>query len=133
MATDWRDKQWIRAGRDEEHARWIEKWTSPCPDGHPQRVAVCLGYREREPGRLQLRVALCAVDNGVCNVIVEEGEDAVRVRMLVCWDEDSWEPPEDREYVNCPVHVYLDKPLGERTVIDVKTDKPVQLFVPSWE
>ena len=134
MATNWHEEEWPSADYDDddEHARWLDRWTSPCPDGHPQRVAACLGYREREPGRLQLRVALGGCDNGVCDVIVEEDEDAVRVRLLVCYDEDRLEDGEDREYTNCPVHVYLDKPLAGRTVIDVETDEPVPLFVPSW-
>lgn len=136
MATDWQGEDsddWTGAEfRDEdEHARWVERWTSPCPDRRPQRVANCLGHREREPGRLQLRVALTRGE-GVCDVIVEEDQDTVRVRLLVCYDEDCLESWADREYTDCPVHVYLDQPLGDRTVIDVQTDEPVPLFVPNW-
>jgi hypothetical protein len=36
------------------------------------------------------------------------------------------------EYMDCPVHVYLDQPLGERRVIDVETACEVELFVPTW-
>ncbi len=118
--------------RDEdEHARWLYRWTRPCPDRRPQLPRVCLGHREREPGRLQLRVALCRAE-GVCNVIVEEDDDTVRVRLIICCDEDLFEDDREREYMDCPVHVYLDKPLGGRTVIDVQTDQPVPLFVPDW-
>jgi hypothetical protein len=117
---------------EDEHAKWLERWTSACPDGRPQRVARCLGYREREPRRLQLRVALGGSDGGVCDVIVEEHEETVRVRLLVCYDEADFIPYKDREYMNCPVHVYLEQPLGERTVVDVETDQPVPLFVSEW-
>jgi hypothetical protein len=132
MAADWHDTDWIRADcRDDDHALWCAQWTSPCPEGRPQRVGTCLGHREREPGRLQVRVALCRGE-GVCDVIVEEDEDTVRVRLLVCYDERV-KLGEDREYINCPVHVYLDKPLGGRTVIDVQTDEAVPVFVPDWD
>jgi len=132
MATDWPDEYGVGADcfDDDEHARWLERWTSPCPDGRPQRVATCLGYREREAGRVQLRVALRGSE-GVCDAIVEEDEENVVVRLLVCCDENSFEEDEDHEYVNCPIHVYLQKPLGDRSVIDVETDRPVPLFVPN--
>jgi hypothetical protein len=132
MAGDWHGTDWIGADyRDDDHARWLDRWTSPCPEGRPQRVGICLGHREREPGRLQLRVALCRGE-GVCDLIVEEDEDTVRVRLLVCYDDERVEPGEDREYINCPAHVYLDKPLGRRTVMDMQTDEPVPVFVPDW-
>jgi hypothetical protein len=102
--TSWNNEDWITSDDsddDDERARWLDRWSSPCPDGRPQRAAICLGHREREPGRLQLRVALCGGE-GVCDVIVEEDEDAVRVRLLVCYDEDRFEEDEDREYMNCP-------------------------------
>ena len=34
--------------------------------------------------------------------------------------------------VNCPVHVYLDRPLEGRQVVDVETGAALPLFVPSW-
>ena len=70
---------------------------------------------------------------GICEALVEETEDAVRVRVLLCYDEARVAAYGKREYVNCPVHVYLDNPLAGRTVIDVQTDDPVPLFVPDWE
>jgi hypothetical protein len=132
VSADWHDTDWIRADyRDDDHARWCAQWTSPCPEGRPQRVGICLGHREREPGRLQFRVALCRGE-GVCDVIVEEDEETVRVRLLVCYDENV-EQGEDREYINCPAHMYLDKSLGGRTVIDVQVDEAVPVFVPDWD
>jgi hypothetical protein len=68
---------------------------------------------EREPGRLQLRAALRGHE-GVCSVLYEEDEEAVTVLILVCGED---EPSGD--WVNCPVHIYLDTPLGDRTVRDV--------------
>jgi hypothetical protein len=100
------------------------------PDRQHSRPRVCLGFREREPGRLQLRVPL-RIGEGVCEVVVEEDEHTVFVRVIVCYDENDLD--DDREYVNCPTHVYLEQPLNGRTVTDVETEQPLPLFVPSWE
>ena len=35
--------------------------------------------------------------------------------------------------MDCPVHAYLDQPLGDREVIDVDTQKPLPLYAPRWE
>lgn len=67
---------------------------------------------EREPGRLQLRVPLRR-NEGVCTVLFEEDDDSVAVLILVCGDDPRG------GFTDCPVHVYLERPLGERTVVDV--------------
>jgi superfamily II DNA or RNA helicase len=36
------------------------------------------------------------------------------------------------EYVDCPVRVWLDRPLGERAVIDVDDDEELPLYVPEY-
>jgi hypothetical protein len=118
-------------GDDRQAVRRLERWSRPCPDSRPQRIGICLGYRESEPRRLQLRVALCRAEE-VCDVIAREHEHEVRVRLLVCCDEDLLAQDDDPEYINVPVHEYLDKPLGQRTVIDAWVDRPVAVFVPSW-
>ncbi|HWF25613.1 MAG TPA: hypothetical protein VG275_09205 [Solirubrobacteraceae bacterium] len=127
------EDEWLALGwYNPEHAAWLEKWAPRCPDGKPQRVRECLGYREREPGRLQLRVAL-TLGEGVCNAIVDERPDAVHVRLLVYYHEDEDEEYDPKaEYWNCPVHVYLEHPLNGRKVIDVETDREVPLYVPTW-
>ena len=33
---------------------------------------------------------------------------------------------------DCPVRVWLEKPLGERAVIDVDSDQELPLFTPDW-
>ncbi|HEY5262106.1 MAG TPA: hypothetical protein VIJ33_08330 [Solirubrobacteraceae bacterium] len=76
-------------------------------------------------------MALAAGTERICEAIVDEQENAVYVRVLACYEEDN-DVDRDGEYVNCPVHVYLEKPLNARTVIDVDTDKPLPLFTPSW-
>jgi hypothetical protein len=125
------DEQWpAEEWYEEEHARWLDKWAPSCPDDNPQQVRDCLGYREREPGRLQLRVAL-TLGEGVCSAIVDERPDAVHVRLLICYHEDEDYGP-NPEYCNCPVHVYLEQPLNGRKVIDVETDQEVPLHVPNW-
>ena len=80
---------------------------------HEQRWRACDGHMEREAGRLQLRVALRGRE-GVCSVVFEEDEEAVTVLILVCGEQD----PETR-WTDCPVHVYLEGPLGGRAVLDV--------------
>jgi hypothetical protein len=64
-------------------------------------------------------------------VIVEEDEETVHVRVLLCWPDsaDHWN---DREYWNCGVHAYLDKPLNGRKVIWVDGEVELPLFVPDW-
>ena len=75
---------------------------------------------EREPGRLQLRVPL-GRGEGVCSVLFEEEEERVTVLILVCGDE---KPKGDR--IDCPVHIYLERPLGGRKVLDlVRMRRPV--------
>lgn len=68
---------------------------------------------EREPGRLQLRVPLRGRE-GVCSVLVDEDDESVTVLVLVCGEGDS-----TGGWVDCPVHVVLDQPLGNRTVRDL--------------
>ena len=85
-------------------------------------------------GELELRVALDP-DEGVCQVIVNERDDEVHVRVMVCYEEveDEDEPrPRRREYMDCPVRVWLDRPLGERAVIYVDDDEELPLYVPEY-
>jgi hypothetical protein len=118
---------------EEAHAVWREKWAPRRPDGSPQRLAHPLGFRERNVGELELRVALGAPDHGACQVIVDEQDDEVYVRVLVCYDEaDDDRRSRTREYTDCPVRVWLEKPLGQRAVIDVDSDEELPLFTPSW-
>jgi hypothetical protein len=131
MTTEWANEEWPADTADDEHAEWLDKWMPKCPIGNPQRLCTCLGFREREPGRLQLRMALLPGTEGVCDTIVDEREDAVYVRVIVCYEESDDDEQKD-EYLNCPVHVYLEKPLNGRAVIDVDTDRALPLFVPNW-
>lgn len=102
-----------------------------CPDGQRQRLCHPLGFWERSVGELELRVLLGPGEDGVCQVIVEERGEEVYVRVLVhCADEnDAW-ARRDRGYLDCPVRVELDAPLGERAVIDVDLDEELRLYTP---
>lgn len=87
---------------------------------HEQRWRECKGHMEREPGRLQLRVPLRGQE-GVCSVLFEESETAVAVLVLICGEDN----PRDG-WVSCPVHIYLEQPLGNRKVVDrLRADRPV--------
>lgn len=84
---------------------------------HEQRWRECTGHMEREPGRLQVRAALRRGE-GVCSVLFEENAASVKVLILVCGTADP-----DSEYVDCPVHIYLEEPLGDRPVLDVVRER----------
>jgi hypothetical protein len=156
MTTDWADEgsinerdDWTderddctdeQGGFTDEQADWLDRWSPPCPMRNPQRVCRCLAYREREPGRLQLRVPVWVGTEGICAALVEEDEDNVYVRVIMCYEEFDSEDDECEELGtkadecwDCPVHVYLEKPLNGRTVIEVKTHRVLPLFVPDWK
>jgi hypothetical protein len=123
---------WSADSADDQHAEWLEKWAPACPIGNPQRLCTLVGYREREPRRLQLRALVRPSIDGICEAIVEEDEHTVHVRVLAC-SEESDEDDDNREFWNCPVHVHLEKPLNGRKVIDVDSEQALPLFVPTWE
>jgi hypothetical protein len=129
--VDWRGNPIVEFD-SEAHAEWCAKWAPACPVGNPQRVRRPLGFRERSIGELELRVDLGGNDGGVCQVILDERDDEVYVRVLVCYDDDDDAPQPDREYVDCPVRVWLEKPLGMRAVIDVGSDEELPLFIPAY-
>ena len=115
---------------DEAHAAWCRKWAPACPDGNPQRLCHALGFRERNIEELELRVVLGGDDYGVCHVIVDEQETEVYVRVAVCFGGRDGEV--SHEYLDCPVRVWLDRPLGDRAVIDVDTDEELPLYTPAY-
>ena len=80
----------------------------------------CAGYMEREPGRLQLRFSLCG-DEHVDDILVAEDERAVVVFATVCTSVAG----EVGEPCEGPWHVYLERPLGDRAVIDGVLGKAV--------
>jgi len=128
--TDW-DGQPIIEFDSEAHSKWLEKWAPECR----RRVRRALGFWERSTGELELRVPLGGHDRGVCRVILDERDDEVYVRVLVCWcddDDDDDGTRREREYMDCPVRVWLKQPLGERAVIDVDSDDELPLYIPDY-
>jgi hypothetical protein len=132
--TDW-DGQPIVEFDSEAHQKWLEKWAPECQ----RRVRRALGFRERNISELELRVALGGDDRGVCRVILDERDDEVYVRVLVCCCDDDDDDDDDdgtrrrqREYMDCPVRVWLKQPLGERAVIDVDSDDELPLYIPLY-
>jgi hypothetical protein len=73
----------------------------------------CVGYMEREPGRLQLRLELRG-DDHVDEIVVAEDERAVVAFATVCTSAGGGAG----SVCEVPCHVYLERPLGERTMID---------------
>ena len=56
--------------------------------------------------------------------LFEEDETSVAVLILVCGEDD----PKD-DWMDCPVHIYLEQPLGDRKVIDVvRANRPVPYY-----
>src|SRR3954447_21260044 len=80
----------------------------------------CVGYMEREPGRLQVRYAFASEDH-MDEVLCEEDGERVVVYGLVCCYAGSTEP----EWREEPFHVYLRSALGGRTVVDGVTGEPI--------
>ena len=94
---------------------------------HIRRPRTCFRYREREPGRLQLRAILRPGEN-LCDVLVEENDARVEVLVLVCGEIEHL-----TEAIDCPVHVYLSGALGDRRVVDAARDGAnVEPFTPNW-
>lgn len=120
----------VIAWDEDAHREWCEKWAPPCPDGNPRRLRRARGFRERNLGELELRVVLGGDGVGVCQVIVEEHDDEVYVRVLIHYDE--YGGPASLDYTDCPVRVWLDRPLGERAVIDVDSDEELPLYTPPY-
>ncbi len=81
----------------------------------------CLGHMEREPGRLQLRFALCGDEHMVDEIAIAEDDSTVVVFATVCTSVAA----ETGEWWEGPWHVYLEQPLGDRTVIDGTRGRPV--------
>jgi hypothetical protein len=80
----------------------------------------CVGYLEREPSHLQLRYVLYG-DEHVDDIWVAEDDRRVVVLAAVCAPVVG----AGGEGTDGPSHVYLDRPLGDRTVIDGFTGDPV--------
>jgi hypothetical protein len=111
---------------------WRDQWP-PCPDGKPLRLRHPLGFRERNVRELELRVLLGGDDGGVCQVIVDEHEHEVHVRVLVHrHDEHEESPSVWHDYCDWPVRVWLERPLGERAVIDADMDEELLLYTPLY-
>lgn len=120
------------ADRDEGDGWWVPARTQPCPDGDPQRLCQILGFRLKGEDLLQLRVVLCDFDNGVCQAVVDEQPDCIRVRVVACIRTDEiplHQSPAPSE-MDCPVRVWLDEPLGPRPIIDLDTGEELPLFLP---
>ena len=106
------------------------------PGRKPTASPPALGFRERKVAELELRVPLSLSEpEGACQVIVDERDNQVYVRVVACYEEDEDEDdvrPRRREYVDCPVRVSLDRPLGERAVMDMDDDEKLPLYAPKY-
>jgi hypothetical protein len=80
----------------------------------------CVGYMEREPGRLQVRYVLHG-DEHLDDLWVAEDDRRVVVLAAICTSVVETGP----DATEGPWHVYLDRPLGSRVVIDGFTGEPV--------
>lgn len=80
----------------------------------------CVGHMEREPGRLQLRI-VAGAEQHVDDILVEEDAYAVVVYATACTPSSF----ELGERCDCPYHVDLQQPLGDREVYDGAFGNPV--------
>jgi hypothetical protein len=54
---------------------------------------------------------------------------------MLCYEhgkDEGYVHPRRREYMDCPVRVWLDAPLGDRAVIDVDDEEELPLYVPEY-
>ena len=80
----------------------------------------CVAYREREPGRLQLRFVLDPAEH-MHDIVVDEDDEVVEVFATVC----SPVSGPSGEVIEAPWHVYLDRPLAGRRVVDALSGREV--------
>ena len=80
-----------------------------------------VAYREREPGRLQLRFALDAEEHMHEIVVDEDDDDVVEVFATVCGPVSG----PSGEVIEGPWHVYLERPLAGRSVVDALSGREV--------
>jgi hypothetical protein len=80
----------------------------------------CVGYMEREPRRLQLRIELRG-DDHVDEIVVAEDEREVVAFATACTPTAG----ETGAACEVPCHVYLQRPLGERMVVDGTSGREV--------
>jgi hypothetical protein len=118
---------WLAVTEDE----WFGAWP-PCPDGEPVGLCHPLGFRERNLCELELRVLLGGDNDGVCQVIVDEQDTEVHVRVLVHLHDHEGRRVRSHHYVDCPVRVDLENELGDRAVIDADTDEELPLYTPLY-
>jgi hypothetical protein len=100
---------------------WLDDWTAGCPRGYPQRPVTLLGCRLTAADCVQIRVALGGGDDGVCRLFAEQSDDCIYVSA---WadretDEEPTADADDAVDIGCPV--WLDEPLGVRTVAELDT------------
>ena len=99
---------------------WRDGWTVGCPLGHPQRLVALLGYRLTAIDCLQVRVLLGRGDGGVCQMFIEQSAECIYVSAVACWEPSD--PPPGRADTDVGCRVWLDEPLGTRTVVDIDRD-----------
>ena len=84
------------------------------------RPRACSSYMEREPGLLQLRYVIQGAQHPD-EIVVVEDDDTVVVSGCICMSVigDEGEP------LDVPAHVVLQRPLGDRVVVDGVSGAPV--------
>jgi hypothetical protein len=131
MTADYLDDPFARDVDHELSEQIDEVWFPVCPRGLPQRVRRCLGYYERDPGRVQLRFAALD-DEGLCDVLIDERDSHVVVRVVICRTDDPLERYPEPGLAEERTHAYLQAPLAGRPLIDFETGEPVPFYVPTW-
>ena len=84
------------------------------------RPRACSSYMEREPRMLQLRYVVQG-DQHTDEIVVVEDDETVVVSGCVCMSVVG----DEGEAIDVPAHVMLERPLGDRLVIDGVSGEPV--------
>jgi hypothetical protein len=129
--TEYLDDPFVGLTINHELSKRIDEVPCPIsPLGLSQVARRCLGYCEREPLRLQLRVALLYTEE-VCDVAVDERASHV-VRVVICWHDDLPDGYLEPGFAEERTHTYLQEPLAARPLLDFETGEPVPFYVPTW-
>jgi hypothetical protein len=107
-----------------------------CPDGNEQRIVELAGFRLKGDDYLQVRVILQRGDYGICDLAVQELDDEVRVRAVACYDPEATRRARRSrrlEEIDSPCNYVLDRPLGNRIVVDLDSDVELPLYIPHWD
>jgi hypothetical protein len=120
----------VFADEDDAQDAIDDRWLPYCPAHHPVEPKELLGYTILSPRLLRVEVSMRGFED-VCDVVVDEGPDLIRVRATACANFHN-HPVFRRSALGDPSVITLNEALGDRVVIDYETEEPVPVYVPPY-